>query len=897
MDIQEMIVRKVTDLAKKAGNNICAECPERHPTWVSIIKPPMKGGEPLAVFICKGCYKHHHRMGPKVCDVKGISLATRWDEAELEIVLKTGNEMVNHIYEGQEGDFNDDKEIITFDKNEEVKRRGQYIYNKYVELKYFSEYHYHLQMTKLNPDYRQQGRNAIEVENPAAEPGTPPNKRIAKDFYSTKDYNTSSPSDASKQMVNLPHMQPNSRASSDSLVSVLATPGKKNMSDSSARGRRTIPQSGLITPRNRGRGRVSGAADLYGRQKQQAIMALSVDLDGSNRGHGEEEDEDDDNLSVSSSASSRGRRRRPDGLSGSMHGGSTQGGRDRARSVSVRRGRAGGLSQSVRGGDERMRSASLARRGSMQNSVPSEESLGYGVDHRSENQRTRGSSVRRESMQHRRATDHSLGYNEDQMSGSQRSRSTSVRRRRTLTHGMEREGSERSLGGSHRGGPGRRRQSLSNSSRRNNEDRPQGKSSLLHPDESESESEAERDMLPGRRRPPPLEKGAHQQGMALPPSLQSSGQRRPRGSAKGHGPKVDNNDNLDRRRRCMIKGQQSLSGRSLDKAKSLGDDSMGDESGGSKGSGKSETRSVGNSMRKMRTCVSMDDSSAKALRRSKKEGSSRGKRSVSMKDTSEGNRSSRGKRSVSMKDASEGDRSGRSKRTTGGPTEETMDFNWEEHKAKLDKKFAKKSSGSKAKRRQTLGHTTAESDSDSDDSEERRAKPVQKKTSRRSMPAKKMTRSSSTGNLKAKGNADSDSDGEGKKRTRRVRKSSTFHAGKHPTKGSKYKNLDSDVKGSNYAAGSVGILMDLVQTSVQIKEKGLKIKEKSSSFVEPKNASVEGIKNAAPRESMVSQWLSPEVVAEVSAGMDPKMKVKRVPKDYPADDLKGVAAEPVWLSI
>lgn len=75
-EAQERILRKVADLAKKPGNSTCAECPERHPTWVSLMKPALKGGEALAAFVCGGCYKHHYKMGTKICEVKGLTMAT-----------------------------------------------------------------------------------------------------------------------------------------------------------------------------------------------------------------------------------------------------------------------------------------------------------------------------------------------------------------------------------------------------------------------------------------------------------------------------------------------------------------------------------------------------------------------------------------------------------------------------------------------------------------------------------------------------------------------------------------------------------------------------------------------------------------------------------------------------
>jgi Putative GTPase activating protein for Arf len=81
MDDQVRLLRHIEGLSKKAGNNVCAECPERHPTWASLIKPVVKGGAKIGVFVCQQCYKHHYALGMSICEVKSLSMAT---ECKLE---------------------------------------------------------------------------------------------------------------------------------------------------------------------------------------------------------------------------------------------------------------------------------------------------------------------------------------------------------------------------------------------------------------------------------------------------------------------------------------------------------------------------------------------------------------------------------------------------------------------------------------------------------------------------------------------------------------------------------------------------------------------------------------------------------------------------------------------
>jgi len=133
------LLQQVQEIAKRPGNQVCAECPARHPLFVSLIKPVVVH-ETVGVFICEGCYKHHFRMGLHFCETKSTEVASDWSKRDVSILHKTGNDYANSFFEANlmdDNSFENDKEIITFDKEEETKLRSAFVKNKYMRRKYF----------------------------------------------------------------------------------------------------------------------------------------------------------------------------------------------------------------------------------------------------------------------------------------------------------------------------------------------------------------------------------------------------------------------------------------------------------------------------------------------------------------------------------------------------------------------------------------------------------------------------------------------------------------------------------------------------------------------------------------------------------------------------------------
>ena len=161
----------------------------------------------MGVFVCQKCYRHHFEMGTKYCEVKSLSLATEWSFKEVEVLAKTGNKVVNGIYEASmDDDWDNEKEIVTFDKEEEKQARCAFVRKKYLERKYFSEAKYHAVMAKLNPNYEQdrqerQTRRRASLSNSSSViiPATPRvQRRGSVGNYSTVSPKTPDP----KQTVN-----------------------------------------------------------------------------------------------------------------------------------------------------------------------------------------------------------------------------------------------------------------------------------------------------------------------------------------------------------------------------------------------------------------------------------------------------------------------------------------------------------------------------------------------------------------------------------------------------------------------------------------------------------------------------------------------------------------------
>ncbi|KAH8169277.1 GTPase activating protein for Arf [Sarocladium implicatum] len=71
-----------------AGNNICADCHTRNPSWASWS---------LGVFLCMRCAAIHRKLGTHISKVKSLSMDS-WSNEQVDNMRKVGNVVSNQIY-------------------------------------------------------------------------------------------------------------------------------------------------------------------------------------------------------------------------------------------------------------------------------------------------------------------------------------------------------------------------------------------------------------------------------------------------------------------------------------------------------------------------------------------------------------------------------------------------------------------------------------------------------------------------------------------------------------------------------------------------------------------------------------------------------------------------------
>lgn len=144
---QRQLKKRLSHLLKQNANKKCAECPEKRPTWCSLIKPHPEaplGSKTLAAFICFQCAGIHRKLGTHICFVRSVSLDD-WTETEVETAEESGNEVVNIIYEDNLRKMKSDNPAGATDVNikplqgAHAATRERYIRQKYIELDFYSK--------------------------------------------------------------------------------------------------------------------------------------------------------------------------------------------------------------------------------------------------------------------------------------------------------------------------------------------------------------------------------------------------------------------------------------------------------------------------------------------------------------------------------------------------------------------------------------------------------------------------------------------------------------------------------------------------------------------------------------------------------------------------------------
>ena len=76
---QSELQERLSKLLGHMHNKVCADCPTRNPSNVSLLqKPLVRGGNQIGVFCCDQCATQHRKLGAQVCRVKSVQDACKY---------------------------------------------------------------------------------------------------------------------------------------------------------------------------------------------------------------------------------------------------------------------------------------------------------------------------------------------------------------------------------------------------------------------------------------------------------------------------------------------------------------------------------------------------------------------------------------------------------------------------------------------------------------------------------------------------------------------------------------------------------------------------------------------------------------------------------------------------
>ncbi|KAG7366485.1 putative GTPase activating protein [Nitzschia inconspicua] len=100
---QKLMKKRLKALMQRPENQVCSDCPEKKPTWASLIVPPPDappGTEKIGAFCCLECSGSHRRLGVHISFVRSVNLDA-WKEWEVRAMENGGNAKVNAIFEAR----------------------------------------------------------------------------------------------------------------------------------------------------------------------------------------------------------------------------------------------------------------------------------------------------------------------------------------------------------------------------------------------------------------------------------------------------------------------------------------------------------------------------------------------------------------------------------------------------------------------------------------------------------------------------------------------------------------------------------------------------------------------------------------------------------------------------
>lgn len=155
---QKALKKRLKKLMQLPANQVCSDCPEKRPTWASLIAPPPgspPGTDKIGSFCCLECSGSHRRLGVHISFVRSINLDS-WKELEVRAMENGGNGKVNAIFEARLAESGKKKPSNLADGP----TRERYIRDKYERRKFYDPAGYSIDPRQLasqsSPDISKQ---------------------------------------------------------------------------------------------------------------------------------------------------------------------------------------------------------------------------------------------------------------------------------------------------------------------------------------------------------------------------------------------------------------------------------------------------------------------------------------------------------------------------------------------------------------------------------------------------------------------------------------------------------------------------------------------------------------------------------------------------------------------
>lgn len=198
---QKAMKKALKALMQRPENQVCSDCPEKRPTWASIIAPPPGAppvSEKIGAFICLECSGSHRRLGVHIAFVRSVNLDS-WKDWEVRAMQNGGNTKVNAIYEARLAESGRKQPSHLADGP----TRERFIRDKYERRKFYDPSGYSISPSQLASSRSDQGTGSLGTSRPGA-PSDIARQRVASRQARMKTTATPSRSKPAKAPVPVP---------------------------------------------------------------------------------------------------------------------------------------------------------------------------------------------------------------------------------------------------------------------------------------------------------------------------------------------------------------------------------------------------------------------------------------------------------------------------------------------------------------------------------------------------------------------------------------------------------------------------------------------------------------------------------------------------------------------